>query len=305
MFHPPGQRNDEPMRPLGVIESALGTIERAEQLDRPVVAVKKAVDAGLPTPELRDALHGVWLGHPLHPALILVPLGSWLSASVLDFLPGTRRAAQALVGLGVLATVPTAAAGAADWSDLHPEQQRIGLVHASANLATLGLQVASWRARRRGRQVRGSALSLAALSIGGLAAYLGGHLAYRQAAGVSHAQQAVHLLPGDWTRLAALDELPDGRPVRRLLGGVPVFVLRRGRRVDALFDECAHLSGPLSEGELSGSRDELCITCPWHGSVYALADGQVRRGPSTHPQPVLQVRVDPDGTVQARRPEEG
>lgn len=293
------------MRSLGVLESAVDALERAEQLDGPVAGVKKAVDAALPTPEVRDALHGVWLGHPLHPALILVPLGSWVSASVLDFLPGTRRAAQALVGLGVLATVPTAAAGAADWSDLHPQQQRTGLVHAAANLAALGLQVASWRARRRGRQVRGSALSLAALGIGGLAAYLGGHLAYRQAAGVNHAEQAVHLLPEDWTRLAALDELPDGRPVRRLLGAVPVFVLRRDRRVDVLFDECAHLSGPLSEGELSGSDDDLCVTCPWHGSVYAVADGGVRRGPSTYPQPVLQVRVDPDGTVLARLPEEG
>ncbi len=293
------------MRPLPPLETAVGKVERAESLDGSVAAVKKAVDASLPSPAVRDVLHGVPLGHALHPALVILPLGSWISASVLDFLPGGRRAAQALVGLGVLATVPTAAAGAADWSDLHPQQQRTGLVHAAGNVVALGLQLASWRARRRGRQVRGTALSLAALSVGGAAAYLGGHLAYRQAAGVNHAEQAPHLLPEEFTRLCPRDELPEGRPVRKVLDGVPVFVLRRGDRVDALFDECSHLSGPLSEGELTGGGDELCVTCPWHGSVFAVADGGVRRGPTTHPQPVLQVRVEPDGTVLVRLPEEG
>ena len=293
------------MHPLASLETAVRTVEEAESLDGPVAAVKKAVDAALPSPAVRDALHGVWLGHALHPAMIIVPLGSWISAAVLDFVPGGRRAARTLVGLGVLASVPTAAAGAADWSDLHPQQQRTGLVHATGNLAALALQVASWRARRRGRQLRGTAYSLAALSVGGVSAYLGGHLAYRQAAGVNHAEQAPHLLPAEFTRLATLDELPEGRPVRRVLDGVPVFVLRRGRRVDALFDQCAHLSGPLSEGELTGGGEDLCITCPWHGSVFAVADGGVRRGPTTHPQPVLQVRVDPDGTVLVRLPEEG
>ena len=293
------------MRPLGALEAAVGKVERAESLDGPVTAVKKAVDAGLRSPEVRDALHGVWLGHALHPAMIIMPLGSWISAAVLDVLPGGRRAARTLVGFGVLTALPTATAGAADWSDLHPQQQRTGLVHAAGNLAALSLQAASWQARRRGRQALGSALSLAALGVGGVAAYLGGHLAYRQAAGVNHAEQAPHLLPQEFTRLCALEELPDGRPVRKVLGGVPVFVLRRDRRVDVLFDECAHLSGPLSEGELSGAGADLCVTCPWHGSVYAVADGEVRRGPSTHPQPVLQVRVEPDGTVQVRLPEDG
>jgi nitrite reductase/ring-hydroxylating ferredoxin subunit len=103
--------------------------------------------------------------------------------------------------------------------------------------------------------------------------------------------------------LCSLDDLPDGEPVRRVLDANPVFVLRRGDRVDALFDQCAHLSGPLSEGELSGSGDDLCVTCPWHGSVFRISDGRVERGPSTHPAPVLQVRVEPDGTVLARLPE--
>ena len=161
------------MRSLPAAEAAVDRVEQTAALDPAVTAVKKAVDAALPAPGARDALHGVWLGHPLHPALVALPLGSWISATVLDLLPGSRRAAQTLVGLGIVTAVPTAAAGAADWSDLHPQQQRTGLVHALANAVTLGLQIASWRARRRGRHARGVALSLAAVSAGGLGAYLG------------------------------------------------------------------------------------------------------------------------------------
>ena len=289
------------MRSLPQLDRSVEEIERAKALDPTAQLVKKAVDTALPNATVRDALHGVWLGHPLHPALILVPMGSWMSATVLDLLPGrSRDAARTLVGVGVASALPAAAAGWADWSDLHPQQQRTGLVHAAANVLSIGLQLASWQARRRGRQTRGAVLSVAALGLGSAAAYLGGHLAYRQGAMVNHAEEAPHILPEQWTPVGRLDELPDGRPTRRTLGDVPVFVLRRGRQVDVLYDLCSHLSGPLSEGELSGAGDAACITCPWHGSTFRLRDGQVQRGPTTYPQPVLQVRIDPDGSVQAR-----
>jgi nitrite reductase/ring-hydroxylating ferredoxin subunit len=93
--------------------------------------------------------------------------------------------------------------------------------------------------------------------------------------------------------------------VRREVNQVPVFVLRRGRRVDVLYDLCSHLSGPLSDGDLSGEGDALCVTCPWHGSRFRVRDGAVEAGPTTHPQPVLDVQVGADGTVRVRLPEEG
>jgi nitrite reductase/ring-hydroxylating ferredoxin subunit/uncharacterized membrane protein len=289
------------MRSLPQLDRTVETIEQGKALDSTVQLIKKAVDSAVPNPTVRDALHGVWLGHPLHPALVLLPLGSWMSASLIDLLPGRRRdAARTLVGVGVASALPAATAGWTDWSDLHPQQQRTGLVHATANAVTIVLQFASWRARRQGRQARGAALSLTALTVGSVGAFLGGHLAYRQGAMVNHAEEAPHVLPEQWTRLAGLAELPDGEPTRRTLDGVPVFVLRRGQQVDVLYDLCSHLSGPLSEGELSGAGEETCITCPWHGSTFRLRDGQVQRGPTTYPQPVLQVRVDPDGSVQAR-----
>jgi nitrite reductase/ring-hydroxylating ferredoxin subunit len=66
-------------------------------------------------------------------------------------------------------------------------------------------------------------------------------------------------------------------------------------------EQCVHLAGPLSEGEVTIVGDDACVVCPWHGSTYRLRDGQVRRGPATMPQPVLQARIV-GGRVEARRP---
>jgi nitrite reductase/ring-hydroxylating ferredoxin subunit len=299
-FDRPLSRQDLPVRPSELADR----LERAEALDRPAEVLTAAVDAAVPSRRVRDVLHGVWLGHPLHPAMIALPLGSWISAAVLDALPGNATAARRLVGLGVASAVPTALAGAVDWSRLHPAQKRVGVVHAAANAATLGLNVASWRTRRRGRNARGAALSLLGLAIGGAGAYLGGHLSFRQAAGVNHAEDARHDLPDQFTALCRLADLPDGRPTRLLLDATPVFVLRRGEQVTVLAERCSHLSGPLSEGELTTVDGEECIQCPWHGSAFRLADGTVRHGPATAPQPHLETRVD-GATVYARFPGAG
>lgn len=60
-------------------------------------------------------LHGSsWFGHPLHPALTDVPIGSWLGATALDIV-GQRRGADTRIGLGVVVAAPTMMTGAVDW----------------------------------------------------------------------------------------------------------------------------------------------------------------------------------------------
>ena len=132
-------------------------------------------------------LQGRWLGHALHPLLTDVPLGCWLSANLLDLLGGrrSRPAAQRLVGLGLMAVPPTMATGWADWSTIEDDgPRRVGVVHAVGNAAVGSLYFLSWRARRRGRHLRGAALGLT----GGLLAmgtgYLGGHLSFARGAGM-------------------------------------------------------------------------------------------------------------------------
>lgn len=134
---------------------------------------------------IRDALHGKQAGHPLHPVAVLVPAGAWLSAFVLDATGGSRTAARTLVGVGVLTAAPAAVSGLADWAVLNREQERVGAVHAVANVAGTAAYGISWLARRRGAHGLGVVLGVAGLGLIGVAGFLGGHLTYRQGANVT------------------------------------------------------------------------------------------------------------------------
>lgn len=272
-------------------------LSRVEALDRvagPAVdLVKRVVGKGV----VKDLLSGTWLGHPLHPLLTDIPIGSFTSATVLDLLGGERAhpAADALVGLGLVSSLPTAAAGAADWSETYGPDQRTGVVHAVANLAGLALYALSLRARRRGRRTAGTALGLAGMGVMTVGGYLGGHLSYSRGVGVNHAFSEHP--PDDWTAVLAEDELPAGKPVRVEAGGAAVLLYRSDGRVHAVGSRCSHAGGPLDEGDVD--EGACTVTCPWHQSVFRLEDGSVVHGPATAPQAAYDVRVQ-DGRIEVR-----
>jgi nitrite reductase/ring-hydroxylating ferredoxin subunit/uncharacterized membrane protein len=245
---------------------------------------------------VENALSGTWLGHKLHPMLTDLPIGAWAMASVLDLTAGRSGAdaARRLVGVGLIATVPTAATGAADWSVSYGAAQRVGLVHALTNLAGTVLQTASWVARRRGRRATGIALSGIGLGLTACAGYLGGHLTLVQGIGVNHTAFEAEVT--DWTDVAAVSDLRDDIPVRVTPGGVPVVLVQHGGSVYALSADCVHAGGPLDQGTVVA---DACIRCPWHGSVFRLADGRAIRGPASVDEPSWQVKVD-DGRVLVR-----
>jgi len=192
------------MRPMPALESLADRIERADALDGVAAKVQELIRRVLP-PRAHELLRGDPLGHPLHPALVAVPIGAWTSALVLD-LTGERSAAGKLTALGCVAAVPTAAAGAADWMTTTGAARRTGLVHAAVNDAALMTYFLSWRARRRGRGMRGMMLSLAGGGLLSLGGWLGGHLAYSQGVGVD---------TGDFEQRSAREAspTPDGHVV--------------------------------------------------------------------------------------------
>lgn len=155
-------------------------LEQSTALDTPVRLVQPLVDVLLADKARADALQGIWLGHSVHPLLVMVPIGSWTSATVLDLAGGrdSRKAAQLLVGLGVLSFPTAALTGWAEWGGAAREQRdkRVGVVHAVSNVAAASLFAASWKARRRDRYVRGVALGLVGHAAVGLGGFLGGHL---------------------------------------------------------------------------------------------------------------------------------
>lgn len=272
----------------------LGAVTVVDRVAGPAsAAVKRVVRPG----PLKDGLSGTWLGHPLHPLLTDVPIGAFTSAAAIDLLGGRRGgdAAQRLIGIGVLSALPTAAAGASDWSETYGPDQRVGAVHGIANLVAVSLYGLSYVARRRGRRSVGRLLGfsgLASMSIGG---YLGGYLSYSRGIGINYVFNEDQ--PEEWTAALADDDLPHGTLVAAQVKGAQVLLYRSNDQVLAIGARCSHAGGPLEEGKVSA--ESCTVECPWHQSVFRLDDGRVVHGPATMPQPAYEVREE-GGKIEVR-----
>ncbi len=283
-----------------LVERSTTAVERASVLDAPSEALDVVVSR-IPNGPVKDLLSGVAVGHPLHPALVAVPIGAFTGAVVLDLTGREQSAARTLVGLGLLSSVPAAAAGLTDWSDTRGAERRVGLAHLALNVAGLGVIAASWLSRRKdpGTGVfdrHGPWLTLTGFGIVGASAWLGGHLAYAMGVGVD--TTAFQRPPTRWADTVAVSELVEGQPVTATVGATTVVLIRDRGRIHALADRCTHRGGPLHEGTVKDG----CIECPWHASRFDLKDGAVVHGPATRPAPVYETRVI-GGRVQVRRDE--
>jgi len=288
-----------PRLQLTPLEPVVRAVESAEVLDAPAKKAGKAIRGALSGGPLKDALSGTWLGHAVHPMLTDVVIGSFAGASLLDLIsPGDDgQASERLIALGLVAYLPTAAAGANDWADTEPVDdtiRRAGAVHALSNAVAATLYVASLRARRRGARGRGAALGFAGMTVLMAGGYLGGHLSFTK--GVGPAETVFDPGPTDWTPAADASGLPEGRPIRVVVDETPVLLVRDGELIFAIHDRCSHRGCSLSEGEIEGEE----IVCGCHGSRFDRRTGAVRGGPATSAQPSFQVRVQ-DGRVEVRR----
>ncbi len=272
----------------------LGDIEAIDQAVGPLTRVAKKV---IPPGPLKDLLSGSRLGHPLHPALTDVTIGSYTAATMLDLVGGRRSqdAVRALLAVGILSSLPTATAGLADWSDTYGPDQRIGVVHALSNVAALSLFAGSLAARRGGRTGVGRVLSLAGMTTLAAGGYLGGHLTYARGVGVNNAFYQHE--PEDWTAVIDAADLQAGSPTKVEANGATILLYRASDRIYAIGSRCSHAGGPLQEGKIDDGG--LCVECPWHGSVFRLEDGSVVHGPASIPQAAYDVRVQ-DGRVEVR-----
>jgi nitrite reductase/ring-hydroxylating ferredoxin subunit/uncharacterized membrane protein len=242
----------------------------------------------------RDFLYGVWLGHSLHAAVVMVPLGAWSAAMVLDIL-GEESAAESMVGLGLLGAAGAAITGAAQWQDTTNQEapRRLGTLHALLNYATTGLMAGSYLMRKRGQRGRGVALSTAGVAISAASGWLGGELAYALGIGVDHT--AFEQPPAKWTEVASFDDLQDGKPLRVEADDASVMLLRQGENIRAIAATCTHLGGPLDEGKIDGET----VACPWHNSVFSVVNGAVVHGPAMMPVTAYEVRVE-SGKIMIR-----
>lgn len=248
-------------------------------------------NAGPTGRKIKNALHGVWLGHPLHAALTDVPIGAWTAALVFDVIDAVssreefRVAADSALTLGIAGALASAVTGLTDWQDTDPPARRIGLTHGLMNAGGVALFTSSLIARKRKSRASGRILFGLGYAVAAFAARLGGNLVYEQRVGVD--RTAGQTFPGDFVPVLPESELPDGSLRRVRHNGIPILLAKRGDRIFALAETCSHFGGPLSEGKIIDGS----VKCPWHGSRFALEDGRVLDGPAVHPQPCLRARV--------------
>jgi nitrite reductase/ring-hydroxylating ferredoxin subunit/uncharacterized membrane protein len=283
------------MRPLPR-EVIARRIEALKGLDGIAGTVQRAVRKAVPQEsEAKDVLSGTWLGHPVHPLLTDVVIGAWTSAWFLDLLggEGMHAASDRLVGIGILAAVPTAAAGLSDWAELGGGARRVGAVHAASNASALTLYTLSWLARKSGRRRLGVLLSMLGSGAATFAGFLGGHLTYAKGVGVD--QTAFEQLPQVWT--AVLDEaaLRSGELAVGKGKWFDVLLYGGEGRIHAMLDRCTHRGCALHRGTTDGET----VTCPCHGSRFRLQDGALVKGPATAPQVSFEARIR-EGKVEVR-----
>lgn len=264
-------------------------------------ALDKVAKRQGPLRAIKDALHGIWFGHPLHPAISDIPIGAWTSSLILDLLSLGRRhplqwGADATVSIGLVGALAASLAGLADWQETYGRERRIGLLHGLLNAAALNFYSISLVLRRRKRRGSGMLFSCLGYSTVLGAAYLGGKLVFDQGTGVNHA--AWQEGPEHFTPVMDDAALPSDKPTRITVGATPIVLVRQADKLYALPATCTHAGGPLDEGELV---DGL-IVCPWHSSKFCLSDGAVKGGPATIKERPFDVRMR-NGKIEVRQAE--
>ena len=160
-------------------------------------------------------------GHPVHPMLIVFPLGLLATAVIFDIIyliSGNSQwtiVAYYMIGAGIIGGLAAAVFGWLDWIAIPrgTRARRIGLWHGVGNVIVLALFILSWVLRRDAPDVppTGAIVSgLTGVVIALVTAWLGGELVDRLGVGVD---DGAHLdSPSSLSELPAGAGLPGSKP---------------------------------------------------------------------------------------------
>ena len=136
------------------------------------------------------------LGHPVHPMLVVFPLGLFIAAVIFDGIYLWRGSAMFAgvaywnIAAGIIGGLAAAAFGLIDWLAIPSgtRAKRIGLLHGGSNVVVVLIFAAVWWMRADAPDLTPTTnvflLEVAALAIGSVAGWLGGELVDRLAVGV-------------------------------------------------------------------------------------------------------------------------
>src|SRR5215212_6149733 len=148
-------------------EPALDQI--AKPLSDAVIAAYR--NAGSVGAAVKNAFHGVWLDHELHPVLTDIPIGAWTTTLALDAKAATSgdasyaRAADFTLAFGLAGAVGSAVTGLTDWSETDGRAKRVGLLHGLLNVTATALMVTAYVLRKREDRRAGEVCTLAGIGV--------------------------------------------------------------------------------------------------------------------------------------------
>jgi nitrite reductase/ring-hydroxylating ferredoxin subunit/uncharacterized membrane protein len=253
---------------------------------------------GTPGRYLQDFFNGVWLGHSLHAVLVDVVVGAATAALLLDVLrvvfgvEGLETATTWIVGLAWVSGVGSIMTGLTDFKDTSPDSasRDVAGLHGVINIVGTGGFAFSTIVRLNGGHDAGFWGLLIGYAILSVGAYIGGHVVYKYGYAINVNAFSRGKRAAEFAAVMPAAELPENTPTKATFGSTAVLLVRRGDVVHALKNTCSHAGGPLAEGKLGDGT----IECPWHASVFRLADGSVVHGPATSRQVSYRARISGD-----------
>jgi uncharacterized membrane protein len=135
-------------------------------------------------------------GHPVHPMLVVIPLGLFIGAIItdtIDLINGNTALSQVSffnISIGIIGGLLAALFGFLDWRlvPLNTRAKQIGAWHGIGNVVVVLMFATSWWLRRANVNYEPTqaalALSYGAILVGTITAWLGGELVYRLNVGV-------------------------------------------------------------------------------------------------------------------------
>src|SRR5260221_5757418 len=91
-------------------------------------------------------------------------------------------------------------------------------------------------------------------------------------------------------KIAKTKDVPPGQAAAFTIEGQKIALFNVEGTYHAIGDTCTHRGGPLSEGDVQGTR----VTCPWHGADFDLKTGAVLGPPAQKGVPSYKVVVEGD-----------
>ncbi len=161
-------------------------------------------------------------GHPIHPMLIVFPLGLLATSFFFDIIRALggpsafSHAAFYMIAAGILGGLAAAVFGLVDWLAIPAgtRAKRVGLLHGAGNVLVVGLFIVSWGIRYASPEAQsGVAVVLSAIGvlIALVTGWLGGELVDRMAVGVD---EGAHLdSPSGLSGRPATDRWSEGKPL--------------------------------------------------------------------------------------------